>query len=278
MNTERTEQERDLEEEEKVSSGFVKLAKKRPFFGTIYPKLRDLLLRIFILLRETLRSSRMVRVVGILLLLVLTFCTSPIVCGLTRQVEPKISECYLFDVTEGEKFTVLYEVTRGGLLDIVFDVKFNDNQIHNEKHFSTESPGSFTHIASKDGSFKICFDNTMSRWTAKVVEFDMFVGEHHEFRLNKESPDKLKMSEMLLSEDLKDLEVEADRITSQLDKTVRSQKLLLNREKHHRELSDGNNSRALFMAFFEGSIVLAISVIQVLLVRRMFKNRVSMPI
>eukprot|EP00009_Paramoeba_aestuarina_P008372 CAMPEP_0201509456 /NCGR_PEP_ID=MMETSP0161_2-20130828/2505_1 /ASSEMBLY_ACC=CAM_ASM_000251 /TAXON_ID=180227 /ORGANISM="Neoparamoeba aestuarina, Strain SoJaBio B1-5/56/2" /LENGTH=118 /DNA_ID=CAMNT_0047904409 /DNA_START=449 /DNA_END=805 /DNA_ORIENTATION=- len=118
----------------------------------------------------------------------------------------------------------------------------------------------------------------MSRWTAKVVDFDMFIGEHHEFRKNKESPDKLKMSEMLLSEDLKDLEVEADRITKQLEKTVRQQKQLLNREKHHRELSDGNNSRAFFMSFFEGSVVLAISVVQVLLVRRMFNSRVAMPI
>ena len=214
--------------------------------------------------------------VGVLLLLVLTFST--VECGLTRQVEPKISECYFYDVTRGEKLTVRYEVTRGGLLDIIFDVKFNGNQIHNEKHFSTEAPGKFSHEASSDGQFKICFDNTMSRWTAKVVDFDIFVGDIHEFRTNKESPDKLKMSEMLLSEDLKALETEADRITGQLDKTVRSQKFLLNREKRHRELSDNNNSRALSMAFLEAGILMGISVIQVWLVRRMFQNRSAMPI
>ena len=213
--------------------------------------------------------------VGVLLL-ILAFSTCE--CGLTRQVEPKISECYFYDVTSGERLTVRYEVTRGGLLDIIFDVKFNGNQIHNEKHFSTESAGKFSHEASSDGQFQICFDNTMSRWTAKVVDFDIFVGDIHEFRTNKESPDKLKMSEMLLSEDLKALETEADRITKQLDKTVRSQKFLLNREKRHRELSDNNNSRALSMAFLEAGILMAISVIQVLLVRRMFQNRSAMPI
>ena len=212
------------------------------------------------------------------LLLILTFSTLPSDCGLTRQIEPKISECYFYDVSGDEKLTVLYEVTRGGLLDIIFDVKFNDQQIFNEKHFSTDGAGKFTHQEGENGTYKICFDNTMSRWTAKVVDFDMFIGDIHEFRSNKQSPDQLKMSEMLLSEDLKVLENEADLITKQLDKTVRAQKFLLNREKRHRELSDSNNSRAFYMAFLEAGLLMGISVVQVLLVRRMFASRVHIPI
>ena len=192
---------------------------------------------------------------------------------LTLQVEPKTEQCFFEDVKRDDTFTLFFDVTRGGLLDIVLIVSFNGETLENRKHFSSESEGRFHHTAPRDGSYKFCFDNMMSRWTAKVVDFDTLIGDTHQFRKNKHSPDSVKMSEMLLSEDLKSLEYEADRVSSELDRTVRLQKFLQNSEKRHRDMTDDSNSRALYMALFEASILLAISGIQIYLVRNMFKNR-----
>ncbi len=192
---------------------------------------------------------------------------------LTLQIEPKTEQCFYEDVKKDDSLTVFFDVTRGGLLDIVLTVYFNGQKLESRKHFSTEAEGRYHDTAVRDGTYKICFDNMMSRWTAKVVDFDILIGEIHHFRKNKESPDSVKMSEMLLSEDLKSLEYEADRVSMELERTVRLQKFLQNSEKRHRDMTDESNSRALYMALLEASILLAISGIQIFLVRNMFKNR-----
>lgn len=36
-------------------------------------------------------------------------------------------------------------------------------------------PQGYKFMAQVDGSYSFCFDNKMSRWTAKVVDFDLAV-------------------------------------------------------------------------------------------------------
>ncbi len=70
-----------------------------------------------------------------------------------------------------------FEVIRGGLLDIQVRVLNPKGRAVYEKvaYFSrksdadSESEGKVTITAATPGAHKICFDNTMSRWTAKVV-------------------------------------------------------------------------------------------------------------
>ena len=118
----------------------------------------------------------------------------------------------------------------------------------------------------------------MSRWTAKVVTFDIFIGEVHEYRKNKNSPDQPKANSLLISEDVKGLEFEADVIEREMEKTIRYQKYLQNSEKRHREKTDSANSRALYLAILEASVLISIGFIQIFYVRRMFKNRGGIPI
>ena len=199
--------------------------------------------------------------------------------ALSLQVEPKTEECFFEKVAAGgETIFVHYEVTRGGLLDIRFDVFFNDIMLTSSMHFSNEADGKFSHTSERAGTFKICFNNQMSRWTAKVVEFQVFVGEdHHQYRKNAQSPDAtVSLSEMLLSEDIKALELEATKISNELEVALRSQKTLQNREKRHRETSEASSSRALWTSILEAVVLLAISGIQIYLVRSMFSDHGTM--
>eukprot|EP00008_Paramoeba_atlantica_P008531 CAMPEP_0201488526 /NCGR_PEP_ID=MMETSP0151_2-20130828/18750_1 /ASSEMBLY_ACC=CAM_ASM_000257 /TAXON_ID=200890 /ORGANISM="Paramoeba atlantica, Strain 621/1 / CCAP 1560/9" /LENGTH=217 /DNA_ID=CAMNT_0047873839 /DNA_START=58 /DNA_END=711 /DNA_ORIENTATION=- len=217
--------------------------------------------------------------------MLLSFCLfflsfSSFARSLTLQVEPKTSECFFEEAkNDGDTLSVYFEVTRGGLLDIVFIASFEGVELENQKYFSEETEGKFVHVSPRPGTYKICFDNQMSRWTAKVVDFDMFIGETHTIRKQKtETSAQVKMSEMLLSEDLKKLEREAENIEVTLEKTKRTQRHLLNREKLHLEVSNNSNSRAITMALLEAAVLISISVTQIFLVHHMFKRRISIPI
>lgn len=94
--------------------------------------------------------------------------------ALTFQVEPQTEECLYEHIEDGKLFKMRFEVTRGGLFDIQFRVYNPRNRVIYEKmaYFSrkdTENLGEVEFTATATGPHKICFDNTMSRWTAKVV-------------------------------------------------------------------------------------------------------------
>jgi p24 family protein beta-1 len=200
------------------------------------------------------------------------------VSGLTLQVEPRTSECFYIDALKGDILNIFFDVTRGGLLDIRFTLEFYGQYLRNYLYKPGEEEGHFETTAPKDGTYQICFDNTMSRWTAKVVTFDIFIGESHEYRKNINSPDKVKVTDLLIAEDLKVLEYEADRLQREFEKAMRLQKYLQNSEKLHREVTNTSNTRSFYLALMEALILLSISLIQIFLVRRMFKGTATIPI
>ena len=95
--------------------------------------------------------------------------------GLVIQVEPKTSECFYQKITASSKVAFEYRVTRGGLLDINIKVTAPSGRVlHQELHFFRGADEGVTKFdAEEDGVYSFCFDNEMSRWTAKVVDFDV---------------------------------------------------------------------------------------------------------
>merc|ERR1719491_1114640 len=100
---------------------------------------------------------------------------------LTFQVEPKAEECVYEEMSATQEFKMNYEVTRGGLLDIKLRITDPNDQIIQEKmsffNRQDENEGRVLFVSAIPGTHKICFDNTMSRWTAKVVSFHVKTGQ-----------------------------------------------------------------------------------------------------
>lgn len=112
--------------------------------------------------------------------------------GCACQVEPLRKECL------SEEFAALQSgmaqrprvqtsllVTRGGLLDVNYQVYSPSGKVLYERLvFSNKDPSTgkslpsvieqgYDFQAMEEGEYKFCFDNTMSRYTAKVVEFEI---------------------------------------------------------------------------------------------------------
>lgn len=123
---------------------------------------------------------------------------------LTVQVEPKASECFGFEAQSGQKVSIPFFVQRGGLLDIdmrvrecitemrdasanafyvcclacsYFSVKIfgpNKEQIYSGLQFEGSV---YEFVATSSGHYQLCWNNEMARWTAKVVQFEVNVGD-----------------------------------------------------------------------------------------------------
>jgi hypothetical protein len=72
-----------------------------------------------------------------------------------------------------------FEVARGGLLDVKLKITDPYGQsvidkiayFNKEDDAANEAEGRVSFSALHTGKYSICFDNTMSRWTAKVISF-----------------------------------------------------------------------------------------------------------
>ncbi len=97
--------------------------------------------------------------------------------ALTMQVEPRTTECFLYKASRGETLDFEFIVTRGGLLDVNLRISSPGGKIlHEALHFFQEGEESIQTItADEAGAYSFCFDNEMSRWTAKVVKFELNV-------------------------------------------------------------------------------------------------------
>ena len=106
------------------------------------------------------------------------------------QVEPQTEQCYFEDVVAGAPVEVTVLVHRGGKLDITLRVEApgaTTTPVYSQLLFSNinDATGHLLptivkkgtkFVAASTGTYSICLDNRVARWTAKVLTLDVRVG------------------------------------------------------------------------------------------------------
>jgi len=226
--------------------------------------------------RSVVRCSKMRRVA---LLFIFVFCL--IACSragesIMLQVEPGAEECFHEDVAADrpDHFTVIFTVTRGGKLDIKLVITGPaGNVIHHELYYFDESRedflGTYTFEAREPGTYNICFDNKMSRYTAKVISFTVTSSNE---QLNDE--DSLASRANLARKgDLDPIEWGVARINNGLLKVEQEQSHYRIREQVHRDLADKTSGQLFFFSALEIFVLCFLSGAQIFYLRRWFNKR-----
>lgn len=193
-----------------------------------------------------------------------------LVVGLTSattiQVEPRSEECFQFVAKKGEYHLVNWQVVRGGLLDIngsftafhfctsfsshiiphLRTVKLNSpSSVLLEKlHFETKEKGEFPFTAAEEGTFILCLDNSMSRFTAKVVQF-MIIGPNDgtvKAGVIAASPPP----DAATKEDLDPMEKTVQRLDATLVELGQLQRTYRRREQANRNTAESTNARVMW--------------------------------
>jgi len=199
----------------------------------------------------------------LLLLLCLYFAFG----SLTIQVEPKTYDCFYVDLNSGQHAKVIFFVIRGGLLDIDLMITGpNEEQIYSGMQFESSVREFVTRTA---GTYSICWNNAMSRWTAKVIQFELEID-------GKTATETKPTKDQLLTPDkITPLENSINQIDQSLNIIQDDQRYLRTREQIHRDTAESTNRRVFWYSVIESVILVSISLGQVYYLRKFFEVKRS---
>lgn len=188
--------------------------------------------------------------------------------ALSVQVEPREEQCVYEELEVGQQADLDVEVTRGGLLDIKIRVLDPHQNVimerlaffNRQNEALNEQEGQLTITASTPGVHKVCFDNTMSRWTPKVVSFRRRTAESNKAR------------DFAHLEHLGPMVDSVIKISEELEQIEKLQHHMRVRERSHRDSQDSTNRKIQLLAVAESIVLVVISVSQYRKIQQWFNN------
>lgn len=196
------------------------------------------------------------------------------------QVEPGQDECFYEHIKKGQPVDMSLMVLRGGLLDINLNVYRPDGTVLSQKKIISnvnDETGQVQEdilvkghqfITAEDGEFKFCFDNTMSRWTAKVVAFSLFLGDEG----TTIATDSVEEENVAKKAHITPVENSIERLKVNLESIHKEQLYYRNRETAHRDTAESSNTRVAWFTVFESLTIIGVSVGQLVMVRKWFSK------
>lgn len=177
--------------------------------------------------------------------------------GIAIRVPAHKDECFFEEVAAaGVKVYLHYLVTSGGSLDIDAAVFGPDHELIWAAEKERESRVLFK--SRLPGTHKFCFSNKMSTLTAKVVGFNIQVGDPSDSTKDHEV-DPMERSIVHVAIGLNDIKSE--------------QTYLRTRERIHRDTVESTNTRVLMWSLAEVGLIVAMGVGHVWYLRRLFECR-----
>ena len=131
----------------------------------------------------------------------------------------------------------------------------------------------YTWTASTTGEYNICLDNTMARWTAKVVVFELSVTDP----LSTVGDFGFDSAKANSSDAVESMRVTTQRLHAKLQQIDHLQSYHYHRERQHRNTAESTNSRVQWWTVAETGIILTVVSVQVFIVRSWFVKPTALP-
>ncbi|KAI1824763.1 emp24/gp25L/p24 family/GOLD-domain-containing protein [Xylaria intraflava] len=183
--------------------------------------------------------------------------------ALTYQMLANEKACFYANPhKQGQKMAFYFAVQSGGSFDISYEVTGPSNKVilNGEK----ERQGDFVFTANELGEYKFCFDNEMSTYSEKFVDFEIAV----EDEVRAQLPSKQGSS----PEQTSALEESIYKISSQLSTVTRNQKYFRTRENRNFSTVRSTESRIVNFSLVQIVMVIAMGGLQVFVVRFFFQG------
>ncbi|KAI0834576.1 emp24/gp25L/p24 family/GOLD-domain-containing protein [Hypoxylon sp. FL0890] len=183
--------------------------------------------------------------------------------ALTYQIEPNEKACF-FAAPEkkGAKIAFYFAVQSGGSFDINYEVTGPGGKVilDGEK----ERQGDFVFTANEIGEYKFCFDNAMSTYSEKLVDFEIAVEDEERAQL----PSKQGST----PEQTSALEESIYKISGQLSTIARNQKYFRTRENRNFSTVRSTESRIVNFSLIQCCMMVCMGALQVFVVRFFFQG------
>ena len=149
--------------------------------------------------------------------------------AITVTIDANTKECFYEFTVAGERIVGSYEVSAGGFLDVDTQVRDPQGAVMYSKERQME--GEFTIPYTSKGEYEICFGNTMSSVSSKVVSFNIRKGHSH------------PSEEVAKKEHVTPLEVSLMDVAEHIMSVQEHQRYMNTRERLHRNTEESTNDR-----------------------------------
>ncbi|KAF2160663.1 hypothetical protein M409DRAFT_28805 [Zasmidium cellare ATCC 36951] len=186
--------------------------------------------------------------------------------ALTYKMTPNEKECFYTYVDKvNSKVAFYFAVQSGGDFDINYAVYGPGKEPGKERVVldgEKERQGDYVFTATDVGEYRFCFDNTMSTFSDKIVDFEISV--ENEPRANL--PQKAGAS----TEQLSGVEETILKLSGQVSTLIRQQKYFRTRENRNFSTVRSTEKRIFNLNVIEGGLMVAMAGLQVFIVKMFF--------
>ncbi|CBY01611.1 similar to transmembrane emp24 domain-containing protein 2 precursor [Plenodomus lingam JN3] len=202
--------------------------------------------------------------------LIATFLTTVSATALTYLLGSHERACFFAHVeNKGSKVAFYFAVQSGGSFDIDYVVSgpvtgdgTNDRVILDG---FKERQGDFVFTANEVGEYKFCFNNEMSTWTEKMVDFEIAVE-------NETERAKIPSKQGSSPEQTSVLEESILKVSAQLSTISRNQKYFRTRENRNFSTVKSTEKRIFNFSLMESGLIVTMAGLQVFIVRFFFQG------
>lgn len=201
-------------------------------------------------------------------------------CGeydFTVEVPAGKFQCFFqpVDLTKHKTLEVDYQVIDGGDLNINFMILHGANIL---KQDQLKVDGSHRIELNQPGDYQVCFDNSFSYQSRKVVFFEIFLFDAHG-NLDETDLSAMARTDADLSSKMNELGVTIDEfhrrangIKNNLNKVEYHQALLRAHEARDRAVMSANFDRVTFWSVVHTLVMVGVAGVQVFLIRSLFEE------
>ncbi|XP_049899282.1 transmembrane emp24 domain-containing protein 1b isoform X1 [Epinephelus moara] len=215
----------------------------------------------------------------LVLAVVLGWCLGSVSCfgqsldsEFTFLLQAGRSECFFQTAVKNGTMEVEYQVIAGAGMDVDFTVISPEgSQLVFE---SRRSDGVHVVEPTVEGDYEICFDNSFSRFSEKMVFFEIIIeGQGGDVGGDEEWPGLDEPDGSLLEYKLEDIRESMDSLHRRLERSRQMQTVLRAFEARDRNLLEDNLWRVSFWSCASVLVMLCVALTQVYTVRKLFDDK-----
>lgn len=184
--------------------------------------------------------------------------------ALTYKLQPNEKACFFsFAEQKGLKLAFYFAVQSGGSFDVDYSVVGPNEKIIMEG--TKERQGDFVFTAKEQGEYRICFNNEMSTFAEKMVDFEIAVE-------NESRDAQLPSKQGTSPEQTSALEESILKVSRDLSTINRNQKYFRTRENRNMSTVKSTENRIFNFSVAESALMVSMAGLQVFIVRFFFQG------
>lgn len=165
---------------------------------------------------------------------------------------------------------VEYQVIAGSGLDVGFTL-VSPGGFRLVSDFR-RSDGIHTVDATEDGDYRLCFDNSFSKLSEKMVFFEVIINSQSSAGGGRDDWADVALAESMVEYRLEDIRATMDTVYQRLERTRQVQTVLRAFEARDRYLLEDNLWRVSFWSCLNLLVMIAVSATQIYSLRRLFDD------